>query len=46
MEASFQQGRYGEGAAQGVLAINALLAAHSPRGATAPTELSDRPIIL
>ena len=46
MEALFREGRYGEGVAQGISAINALLADHSPRGAAGSNELSDHPIIL
>ena len=46
MEAAFREGRYGEGAAQGVAAVNALLVEHSPRDGAGSNELPDQPVIL
>jgi uncharacterized membrane protein len=46
MERSFREGRYAEGLEDGVRAVNALLAEHSPRTAGDSNELSDKPIVL
>jgi uncharacterized membrane protein len=46
MEAHFHAGDFAKGALEGVAAISALLARHSPRGAGDSNELSDRPVIL
>ncbi len=46
METAFRAGRFAEGVEQGVQAICALLAVHSPPRESGPNELSDRPIVL
>ena len=46
MEARFRAGDFAHGATEGVAAISALLARHSPRDAGDSNELSDRPVIL
>lgn len=46
METMFGDGRYAEGAAQGIAEISALLARHFPRTTPSPNELPDRPVIL
>jgi uncharacterized membrane protein len=47
MEKAFRNGRFGDGAIEGVTEINALLAAHYPRdGRAGPNELPDKPLVL
>jgi len=46
MEAQFRDGRFADGAVQGIGAIEALLAQHSPRTPDDTNELSDRPVVL
>jgi uncharacterized membrane protein len=47
METAFRDGRYAEGVEAGLAGINALLAQHYPRDASARgSELPDRPIVL
>jgi uncharacterized membrane protein len=46
MEARFRAGEFAHGAMEGVAAISALLAQHSPRDGGGSNELSDRPVIL
>jgi uncharacterized membrane protein len=46
MEKACRAGRYAEGVEEGVQAIAALLAQHSPRTGDERNELSDKPIIL
>jgi uncharacterized membrane protein len=47
MEAAFRDGRFADGAAEGLTRINALLEQHYPRGAgEQANELPDRPLIL
>jgi uncharacterized membrane protein len=46
MESAFREGRFEEGAVQGVRALGELLARHFPRQAGERDELPDRPVIL
>lgn len=46
MEEAFAQSRYGEGVAQGIAEISALLAEHFPRENAGVNELPDRPVVL
>jgi uncharacterized membrane protein len=46
MERSFGEGRFEEGAVEGVSAVGELLAQHFPRTAPGPNELPDTPIVL
>jgi uncharacterized membrane protein len=46
IEAAFREGRFAEGAEQGVAAISALLAQHSPRTGPGRNEISDAPVVL
>jgi uncharacterized membrane protein len=47
METAFRDGRYAEGAENGIARINALLAEHFPRAAgDVANELPNRPVIL
>jgi uncharacterized membrane protein len=46
MERAFAEGRFEEGAVDGVTAIGELLAQHFPRTGAGPNELPDAPIIL
>jgi uncharacterized membrane protein len=46
MESAFREGRFEDGALDGIAAINKLLAQHLPRRATGPNELPDQPIVL
>jgi uncharacterized membrane protein len=46
MESAFREGRFEEGAIDGITAINKLLAQHFPRRTVGPNELPDQPIVL
>lgn len=46
MEAAFRQGRYEEGALEGIRAVTRLLAEHFPAGGQRINELPDRPVVL
>jgi uncharacterized membrane protein len=46
MEHAFTEGRFEDGAIDGVMAIGELLAAHFPRTTQGPNELPDTPIVL
>src|SRR6266704_577726 len=46
MEAAFKEGRFEDGAVDGITAIGELLAQHFPRSAPGPNELPDQPIVL
>ena len=46
MEHAFGEGRFEDGAIDGVTAVGDLLAQHFPRGAPGPNELPDTPIVL
>ena len=46
MESAFREGRFEDGAIDGIAAISELLAQHFPRGAAGPNELPDQPIVL
>jgi len=46
MEAAFRDGRYTDGLEDGVRAVGALLATHSPREGDVRNELSDKPFLL
>jgi uncharacterized membrane protein len=46
MESAFREGRFEDGAIDGIAAINELLAQHFPRRAAGPNELPDQPIVL
>ncbi|HEX8011475.1 MAG TPA: TPM domain-containing protein [Casimicrobiaceae bacterium] len=46
MESAFREGRFEEGAVDGVTAIGELLAQHFPRAAKGPNELPDQPVVL
>jgi len=46
MESAFREGRFEEGALDGIAAVNELLAQHFPRSDAGPNELSDQPIVL
>ena len=46
MERSFADGRFEDGAVEGVSAIGELLAQHFPRTSPGPNELPDTPIVL
>ena len=46
MESAFREGRFEDGAIDGIAAVSELLAQHFPRGAAGPNELPDRAIVL
>jgi uncharacterized membrane protein len=46
MESAFREGRFEEGAIEGISAVNELLAQHFPRRSASANELSDQPIVL
>jgi uncharacterized membrane protein len=46
MESAFREGRFEDGAIEGITAINELLAHHFPRRAAGPNELPDEPLVL
>jgi uncharacterized membrane protein len=46
IEAACRNGRFAEGAVQGIVEISALLAQHSPRTGAGRNEISDRPVVL
>ncbi len=46
MESAFREGRFEDGAIDGISAIGELLAQHFPRRAAGPNELPDQPIVL
>ena len=46
MESAFREGRFDDGALDGITAINKLLTHHFPRRAAGPNELPDQPIVL
>jgi uncharacterized membrane protein YgcG len=46
MEHAFSEGRFEEGALDGVTAIGDILAQHFPRSAPGPNELPDTPVVL
>jgi uncharacterized membrane protein len=46
MEAAFREGRFEDGAVDGVAAIGELLAQHFPRLSAGPNELPDTPIVM
>jgi uncharacterized membrane protein len=46
MQAAFRDKRFGEGAVDGIEAINALLAHHFPRQSAGSNELPDEPVVL
>lgn len=46
MERAFSEGRFEEGAIEGVSAVGELLAQHFPRSAPGPNELPDTPVVL
>jgi uncharacterized membrane protein len=46
MEHAFGEGRFEEGALDGVNAIGDILAQHFPRSAPGPNELPDTPVVL
>jgi len=46
MEAAFKEGRFEDGAVDGITAIGELLAQHFPRSAPGPNELPDQPIVI
>lgn len=46
MESAFREGRFAEGALEGVSAVNELLAQHFPRRSAGANELSDQPVVL
>ena len=46
MESAFREGRFEDGALDGIAAVNELLAQHFPRSDAGPNELSDQPIVL
>jgi uncharacterized membrane protein len=46
MESAFREGRFEDGAIEGITAINELLAQHFPRRGQGPNELPDQPVIL
>jgi uncharacterized membrane protein len=46
MERAFGEGRFEEGAIDGVTAVGELLAQHFPRSAPGPNELPDTPVVL
>ena len=46
IEAACREGRFAEGAVQGIVEISALLAQHSPRTGPGRNELSDAPVVL
>lgn len=46
MERAFGEGRFEEGAIDGVSAVGELLAQHFPRSAPGPNELPDTPVVL
>lgn len=46
MEACFRQGRFEQGALEGIAAVGALLAQHFPPGGPTGNELPDRPVLL
>jgi uncharacterized membrane protein len=46
IEAACRDGRFAEGAVQGIVEISALLAQHSPRTGPGRNEISDAPVVL
>jgi len=46
MEAAFREGRFEDGAVDGIAAISELLAQHFPRSSAGANELPDAPIVL
>lgn len=46
IEAACRDGRFAEGAEQGIVAISALLAQHSPRSGPGRNEIADAPVVL
>src|SRR5438094_10369763 len=46
MESAFREGRFEDGAIDGIAAVSELLAQHFPRGAAGPNELPDQAIVL
>ena len=46
IEAACREGRFAEGAVQGIVEISALLAEHSPRTGSGRNEISDAPVVL
>ena len=46
MESAFREGRFEDGAIEGIAAVNELLAQHFPRSAPGANELSNEPIVL
>ena len=46
MESAFREGRFEDGAMDGIAAVSELLAQHFPRGAAGPNELPDQAIVL
>ena len=46
MESAFREGRFEDGAVDGITAIGELLSQHFPRSSPGPNELPDKPIVL